>query len=91
MAAFIGWLSSPNGIAATGAFAWLALVIAGRYAPQTPFWDGVRSFLTDYAQRNLKALPANVAARIESEDGALVVVLSVDGADVKRLKPAVKP
>lgn len=91
MAAVLNWLASPEGTAAVGALVYVAVTVIARYAPRTPFWNGVRSFLTDYAQKNLKTLPESVGARIESEDGALVVVLSVDGKDVRKVKPAVKP
>lgn len=85
MAGFLGWLSAHPDVLGIAAFV-LTSVVA-RYMPDTPFWLAVRAWVTDYANRNAKALPASVEARLQydSEPGA-VVVLSVDGKDVKRLR-----
>jgi hypothetical protein len=86
----VAWLKSSEGIVTIGALAYALLTIAARYMPSTPFWDGVRSFATDYAQKNLKALPADVGARLESQDGALVIVLTVGGNEVRRVPTGLK-
>lgn len=86
MAAFLGWLQTPSGVAFCALSYALVCYVASRH-PDSPFWTAVRSALTDYKRLNLKALPANVAASLEYDnDPGAIVVLSIDGREVKRLR-----
>lgn len=76
------WLKSPDGIALLGALGYIAVSVLARYMPATPGWMAVRSFVTDYAQRNVNALPPSLEARIDPVTAEIVLLVS--GTEVKR-------
>lgn len=66
LASLLTWLRSETGTLAVGAVVYGAVVVIARYAPaNSPFWTLVRSYLTDYAHKNLKTIPGSAAVRVE--------------------------
>lgn len=80
MGGFLGWLSAHPDVLGIAAFV-LTSVIA-RYMPDTPFWLAVRAWVTDYANRNAKALPQSLEVRVVANR---MVGIFVDGREVKRM------
>lgn len=86
MGAVLQWLSTPEGTAALGVALYVTTSVVARYAPRnSAFWQRVRSWATDYSQRNLTTLPPGAKLSIDPMgDGRFHVVLTIAGKEVLR-------